>query len=604
MQLNGYKGNNMSLGGSSSSQQQLDPAMRDAFLQNVTSAQDVAAGLKAREFAGFNADQQQAFALNRLYASPLSAPTLYATDAANILKQGAQYTPQNVAYNAYGGTTVDPAALAAQQGYTAAQFGGATTGPAAQFGGASAGAAERAQAAQFGRSNVRDVAADRITAERIAAAQANRAGARDVSATGVTGAQVTSEALGQIAPQARQNIRDIEAASFLNQNIQQYMNPYTQAVTNQSLQDLERSRQLQQQQTAAQATAARAYGGSRQGVAEAETNRAFGENAARLVAQQNAAAYQAAQQASEADLARTMQSQQLNQAQDAATTQQALQLAGQFGLANQDANLRAALANQGVDVQYGLSNAQLQQQAALANQSTGLAAAQANQDANLRAALSNQGYDFNVGQMNTMNQQAANLANQAAANQMAQFNAGNLQQAGLANMGALNQTAQFNAGNLQQAGLSNQQALNQAGQFGASAFNQAGLANQAALNARAAQQAGLTQQTGLTNAENFLQANLANQQAGLAANQQRITGGSQLASAATNLQNLGFGQANQLTQQGLLQQGFSQQQLDAIRNLPLEQQQIINQALGINVGGGSGVQSSSSSGQGLFGLFR
>ena len=49
---------------------------------------------------------------------------------------------------------------------------------------------------------------------------------------------------------------------------------------------------------------------------------------------------------------------------------------------------------------------------------------------------------------------------------------------------------------------------------------------------------------------------------------------------------------------------ITQQQLDAIRNLPLEQQQILNQALGINVGGGSGMQSSSSSGQGLFGLFR
>ena len=50
----------------------------------------------------------------------------------------------------------------------------------------------------------------------------------------------------------------------------------------------------------------------------------------------------------------------------------------------------------------------------------------------------------------------------------------------------------------------------------------------------------------------------------------------------------------QLLDQGLIQQGFSQQQLDAIRNLPLEQQQILNQALGINVGGGSGMQSSSS----------
>jgi hypothetical protein len=93
MQLNGYKGNNMSLGGGSSSQQQLDPALKDLFLQNYQGAQTTAAGLAPREFAGFNPDQQQAFALNRLYASPLSAPTLYATDAANILRQGSQYTP-------------------------------------------------------------------------------------------------------------------------------------------------------------------------------------------------------------------------------------------------------------------------------------------------------------------------------------------------------------------------------------------------------------------------------------------------------------------------------------------------------------------------------
>lgn len=511
----------MSLGGSSSSQQQLDPALRDAYLTNLQGAQGVAAGLAPREFAGFNPDQIASANISRQFADPNSETFAGVRQAFTTAQTAGNYTPQQVASRDV------QAALAQGQGYTAAQ----------------------AQAAQLARSAVRDVNAERIAAERIAAAQASRGGARDVSATGVTGAQVASEALGQIAPQARGNIRDIEAASFLNQNIQQYMNPYTQAVTNQSLADLERSRQLEQQRTAAQATAARAFGGSRQGVAEAETNRAYGENAARLIAQQNAAAYQAAQQASEADLSRTMQAQQLNQAQDAATTQQALQLAGQFGLANQDANLRAALANQGVDVQYGLTNAQLQQQAALANQATGLTAAQANQDAMLKAALSNQGFDFNVGQMNTMNQQQAALANQAA--------------------------------------------LNQASQFGAGAMNQASLANQAAQN-----------QVGLQNAQNFLQANLANQGAGLQANQQRLGAASQMANIAGQGQQMGFAGANQLAQQGAVQQQFSQAQLDAIRNLPLEQQQILNQALGINVGGGSGMQSSSSSGQGLFGLFR
>jgi hypothetical protein len=462
-----------------SSQSQLDPAFRDAYLANLETAKGVSGNLQAREFAGFTPDQQSAFNISRQFADPNSEAFAGIRNAYSTANIAANYDPQQVASRDV--------------------------------------TANLTSAAQLGRGAIRDVNAERIVAERIAAAQAARSGARDVSSMGVTGQQVAQEALGAIAPQARANIRDIAAGSFLNQNIQQYMNPYTKAVTEQGLSELERSRLLQQQQTAAQATAARAFGGSRQGVAEAETNRAFGETAQKFIAQQNAAAYDAAQRASEADLARQMQAQQLNQAQDLATTQQSLQLAGQFGLANQDAALRAALANQGVDVQYGLTNAQLQQQAALANQSTGLAAAQANQDAMLKAALANQGYDFNVGQLNTQNQQQANLANQAAQNQIAQ-----------------------------------------------------------------------------ANANNFLQANLANQGAGLQANQQQISASGLLANIAGQGQQMGFAGANQLANQGAVQQQFSQAQLDAIRNLPLEQQQILNQALGINVGGGSGMQSRSS----------
>ena len=427
-----------------SSQSQLDPAFREAYLANLETSQGVAAGLAPREFAGFTPDQLASFDVTRQFADPNSQQMRQLGTAGTLATSAGFYQPQNVASRDV------EAALA--------------------------------QSAQLARGTVRDVNAERVAAERIASGQ-------------ISGADVTSEALGQIAPEARANIRDITAGSFLNQNIQKYMNPYTQAVTEQSLSDLERSRQLQQQQTAAQATASRAFGGSRQGVAEAETNRAFGENAARLVAQQNAAAYQSAQQASEADLARQMQAQQLNQAQDLATTQQSLQLAGQFGLANQQAALEAARANQ----------------------ATGLTAAQANQDALLRAALANQGYDFNVGQLNTQNQQQVNLANQASRNQV-----------------------------------------------------------------------------GLTNAQNFLQANLANQSAGLQANQQRIGSSGLLANIAGQGQQMGLTGANALAQQGAVQQGFSQAQLDAIRNLPLEQQQILNQALGINVGGGSGMQSSSS----------
>ena len=393
----------MSLGGTSESQQQLDPALRDLFIQNYGGAQGVAGGLKAREFAGFNPDQQAGFQQTRQYADP-ALQKQQLLDASRMAMSAGTYNPQGV------------------------------------------------------------------TAQNINAAQLNRGDIRDVATQGVTGQQVTQEALGAIAPQARANIRDVNAGSFLNQNMQAYMNPFNQAVTQQGLTELERSRQLEQQNTAAKATAARAFGGSRQGVAEAETNRAYGDTAQKFIAQQNAAGYEAARTAAEADLARQAKAQELNQLQDAATTKQSLELAGQFGLANQEAALRAQLANQGIDL--------------------------------------------STGQLNTQN----------------------------------------------------------------------------------------TQQAALANAQNFLQANLANQQAGLQANQQRIGAAGQLANISGQGQQMGLAGAQALQQVGGMQQGFSQQQLDAIRNLPLEQQQILNQALGINVGGGSGMQQTSTSRQGLLGL--
>jgi hypothetical protein len=440
-------------GGSSGGGSSLDPAMRDAFLANAERATGVAEKLKQREFAQYNKDQNTGFDISRKFADPNSAAFKGMEAAFSQADRVANYKPQNVQAQSYGG--------------------------------ASAGGASLADAAQLGRDAVRDITAERIAADK------------------VSGANVTSEALGQIAPQARANVRDISAGSFLDQNMQQYMNPYTQQVVDTSLQDLERSRQLAQQQGAAQAVKAKAFGGSRQGVAEAETNRAYADQAAKTAAGLRSQGFDTASQLAQADLGRQMQAQQLNQAQDAATTQQALALSGQFGLANQQAALEAARANQ----------------------ATGL-----------QAQTSNQGMDWNVGQMNTSNQQQANLANAAAQNQMAQFNAANQQQAGLAN------------------------------------------------------------------SQNFLQANLANQQAGLSANQQRLGASGQMSNVAQNYQQMGFAGANQLAQQGAAQQQFSQQQLDAIRNLPLEQQQIINQAMGINVGGGSGMVSSQQSKNGILGL--
>ena|SRR6056297_3222115 len=64
------------------------------------------------------------------------------------------------------------------------------------------------------------------------------------------------------------------------------MNPFQQQVTNRTMQDMERQRQMTMNDLGAQATAANAFGGSRHGVAEAETNagygRAFGDMSANM----------------------------------------------------------------------------------------------------------------------------------------------------------------------------------------------------------------------------------------------------------------------------------------------------------------------------------
>lgn len=70
-------------------------------------------------------------------------------------------------------------------------------------------------------------------------------------------------------------------------NIGQFMNPYTGMVTATTMQDLERQRQMQMNDIGAQATRANAFGGSRQGVAEALTNEAFARQGANTFANLN-----------------------------------------------------------------------------------------------------------------------------------------------------------------------------------------------------------------------------------------------------------------------------------------------------------------------------
>ncbi len=106
---------------------------------------------------------------------------------------------------------------------------------------------------------------------------------------------------------AEQKAIDLGMRGFKPEDIAQFQNPFESAVVQQSLKDIEEARQMQALQDAQQATAARAFGGSRYGVQSALSNEAALKTAARTAAQLRQAGYgqaaQLAQAARQMDLA-------------------------------------------------------------------------------------------------------------------------------------------------------------------------------------------------------------------------------------------------------------------------------------------------------------
>jgi len=86
-------------------------------------------------------------------------------------------------------------------------------------------------------------------------------------------------------------------------NVGAYMNPYQQEVIDRTQQDIERQRQMAMNTLGAQATAARAFGGSRQGVAEGVLGGEYGRMGADIAAQQRQAGYTQAMDAAMRDRA-------------------------------------------------------------------------------------------------------------------------------------------------------------------------------------------------------------------------------------------------------------------------------------------------------------
>jgi len=147
----------------------------------------------------------------------------------------------------------------------------------------------------------------------------NQAAAQGVYSAGIGSAQ----GMGYTPQQ-------VQAGQLATTNIAPYMNPYTEQVIRANEADILRGAQMGLGSLGAQAQAARAFGGSRHGVAEAE----LGRNVASQLAQSSAglrqAGFQNAQQAALADIQNQMAAQQYNVGSGLQGQQQRLAAANQL----------------------------------------------------------------------------------------------------------------------------------------------------------------------------------------------------------------------------------------------------------------------------------
>lgn len=142
--------------------------------------------------------------------------------------------------------------------------------------------------------------------------------------------------------------------SFDATQAQNYMNPYLQASLNPQLEEARRQSQITQQQNAAKMTQAGAFGGSRQAILDAETQRNLGSNLANITGTGYNTAFNNAQQQFNADQQRKMQEAQYGAGfglQGLQTGLQAAQAQGALGTQQNQAGINTLNAQLGAGAQ-------------------------------------------------------------------------------------------------------------------------------------------------------------------------------------------------------------------------------------------------------------
>ena len=206
-----------------------------------------------------------------------------------------------------------------------------------------------------------------------------------VGSQNISGTDYQAPMVAGVSPVTAQNV---QAGQLATTSLSPYMNPYTQQVIQANEADILRGAQIGMNELGAQAQAARAFGGSRQAIAQSEMGRNVLQQLAQSSAGLRQAGFQQAQQAAQQDIAGAMQAQLANQA----TGLQAQTTTGQQAL-------QAQLANQAAQQQSGQFKASQAQSAALANQQAALQAALANQQAGLAGSQQRLGAASQLGNL-------------------------------------------------------------------------------------------------------------------------------------------------------------------------------------------------------------
>ena len=167
------------------------------------------------------------------------------------------------------------------------------------------------------------------------------AGISDVAKSGYQPGTFTNQYKAPTAYSPTTSSFDTAAAS-------QYMNPYLQASLNPQIEEARRQSQITQQQNAAKMTGAGAFGGSRQAIMDAETQRSLGANLAGITGAGYSKAYDTAMSQFNADQQRKMQEAQYGATQGMTSAQNT----AQYG----DAAQKAAEDSRRYSADYGLKS--------------------------------------------------------------------------------------------------------------------------------------------------------------------------------------------------------------------------------------------------------